>query len=450
MAPILGLVLFLLVKMVTQMVLIGHIQVCRNVRSCSSGSWLRVLEMKLEVIDRLKNKIDMEFDRNSKQIPADYASLTRMPVSRYTSPAFYELEQQFLWKRSWLLVGGVNEIPSRGDYLVWRKLGVPVIVVRGQDDQVRAFYNVCRHRGGTLVDSDKGNARSFSCKFHGWNYSLDGDLRHVPDEHDFPCLDKAASGLVSLRCELLGNLIFVNGDRNAVSLIEHLGPMVAELEDFELEKRHVYYRVPFEINCNWKVALDAFQESYHAPYVHPQTVSPAMDANGTYISLWPNGHSRMLTPYRHDRLIGTAYSAVGDDPRHELSRYANRSHAIFPNIVTTASEFQFPFLQVWPKGLAKTQIEYVFTAYPEHADPDSAENVEMFEAFKIVAGEDMLNMENIQLALESGVIEHLQIGYQERKIQSMNEYLDDVIGWQNIPVEMRAQRVIDGRFDAPD
>ena len=193
------------------------------------------------------------------------------------SPEFHQLESEAIFKRAWLNVGRVEQLPRKGSYFT-KELAVAktsVVIVRDQNDGVRAFYNMCRHRGNKLVWNDfpgeetNGVCRQFVCKYHGWRYDLDGSLNFVQQEEEFFDLDKGDFGLVPVHCDTWEGFIFVNLAREpAQSLKDFLGPMVTALEGYpfgELSERW-FYRGP--VASNWKLYMDAFQEFYHAPVLH--------------------------------------------------------------------------------------------------------------------------------------------------------------------------------------
>ena len=199
------------------------------------------------------------------------------------SPEFYELEREAIFKRAWLNVGRVEQLPRKGSYftkeLVIAKTSV--VIVRGADDEIRAFYNVCRHRGNKLVWRDfpreetSGVSRQFVCKYHGWRYDLDGACSFVQQEQEFFDLDKGDYGLVPVHCDVWAGFIFVNlAEEPEQNLIDFLGPDVTKLEHypFETQTERWFYRA--EVGANWKLYMDAFQEFYHAPMLHAKQTPP--------------------------------------------------------------------------------------------------------------------------------------------------------------------------------
>ncbi|GAA0936950.1 aromatic ring-hydroxylating dioxygenase subunit alpha [Actinocorallia libanotica] len=207
-----------------------------------------------------------------------YPELGTAPVDYTDSidPAHYEAEREAIFKKTWLNVGRVELLPKTGSYFT-KELPVAdtsLILVRGKDKVVRAFHNVCRHRGNKLVWNDypqeevKGTCRQFTCKYHAWRYDLEGKLTFVQQENEFFDLDKADYGLKDVRCEVWEGFIFVNLDPDAAPLKEYLGEMAEGLEGYPFHEMTEVYTYKAEIGSNWKLFIDAFTEFYHAPVLH--------------------------------------------------------------------------------------------------------------------------------------------------------------------------------------
>ena len=182
--------------------------------------------MKADEIENLKRLMDYEAQRTAP--PSAFPHLPDLPGGRYTSPLFHELEQEYIFRRSWLLAAHLDEVPRRGSFLRWENAGEPVIIVHGEDGEIRAFFNTCSHRGAPVIDQDRGHARRLVCPYHAWTYSTDGSLIGFRNPEDFTGLDKSCRGLRSVRCERFGNLIFVNFDEEAPPLLDWLGPIAYE------------------------------------------------------------------------------------------------------------------------------------------------------------------------------------------------------------------------------
>jgi phenylpropionate dioxygenase-like ring-hydroxylating dioxygenase large terminal subunit len=208
-----------------------------------------------------------------------YPELGTGPVSYEDSisPAHYELERDAIFRRTWLNVGRVEQIPRTGNYFTKEIAAArtSIIVVRGADGEVRAFHNICRHRGNKLVWSDypgeetSGTCRQFTCKYHGWRYALNGDLTFIQQESEFFDLDPAEYGLADVRTEIWEGFIFVHLDpADTTPLCDYLGTLGAGLEGYPFDKMTQVYKYRANVGSNWKLFIDAFAEFYHAPVLH--------------------------------------------------------------------------------------------------------------------------------------------------------------------------------------
>jgi phenylpropionate dioxygenase-like ring-hydroxylating dioxygenase large terminal subunit len=219
------------------------------------------------------------FTKPAKGSWTEHYGLDTGPVSYEDSisPDHYELERDAIFRRTWLNVGRVEQLPKPGSYFT-RELDAArtsVVVVRDTSGEVRAFHNVCRHRGNKLVWNDypreetSGVSRQFTCKYHGWRYALDGQLTFVQQESEFFDLDKGDHGLVSVHVDVWEGFVFVNLDPGEVApLREYLGALGAELEGYPFGKLTQVHRYRAEVGSNWKLFIDAFTEFYHAPILH--------------------------------------------------------------------------------------------------------------------------------------------------------------------------------------
>ncbi len=187
-----------------------------------------------------------------------------VPVAPVVSPEYFEREREAIFRKVWLNLGRVEDIQKPGDYVVKdiAVLKAAIILVRGDDGQVRAFHNVCRHRGNQVAQG-RGNAKGFACGFHGWTYDTAGQCVFVPDEEVFFDLDRAQLGLPPLRCETFAGFIFVTVNPAAAPLAEYLGDFGEQIKDFPFHTMQRMHTLRADVNCNWKVFVDAFQESYH-------------------------------------------------------------------------------------------------------------------------------------------------------------------------------------------
>ena len=195
----------------------------------------------------------MEFEASRKEPPEGFPRYPTFLPSRYTDPRFYQLEREYIWRKSWLLAAHIDEIPEPGCYMLWDNAGQPVVIVHADTGTINAFYNTCSHRGAPVVTDERGKSRRLTCKYHGWSYDHEGELRGIRDPQDFRDFDMSCRGLRKVRCEQFGNLIFVNFDPEAISLLEWRGQSLTNGLSSSLTTV-VWRQTIFDLDCNWKIA----------------------------------------------------------------------------------------------------------------------------------------------------------------------------------------------------
>ena len=220
------------------------------------------------------------------------SALVSVPVSRYTTREFHDLEMSRVWPKVWQMACREEEIPEVGDHVVYDIGHYSIIVVRTADG-VRAHHNVCRHRGRRLCDRD-GHAASFICPFHGFSWHLDGSLRGITSEWDFPQIDRSDFTLNPVQCDTWGGWVFVNMDMAAAPLTDYLGDLPAQFEVWKPEERYISAHVAKVMSCNWKLCQEAFMEAFHVINTHPQGLASLGDENSQY-DAWGN-FSRAVSP----------------------------------------------------------------------------------------------------------------------------------------------------------
>lgn len=409
--------------------------------------------MKQEEVTRLRRL--MEYEASRTEPPRAFPVLPDLPGGRYTDPRFYELEAQHIWRRSWLLAGHTDEIPEPGCFRLWETAGQPVILVAGEDGAVKAFYNTCRHRGAPVVTEAAGRRTRLTCRYHGWSYSLGGELIAIRDPEDFRDLDMACRSLVPVRAECFGNLIFVNFDPDAPSLLDWLGPIAEEWREFQFDSCRLAARHSFDLACNWKIAMEANTEVYHVRSIHAKTVAPILDDRRNVNTLYPNGHGRMVAPVPPgaDRMGARRLSGglkqietVG-----EIARTCTQSYGIFPNWVSPLSAYAIPPLLFWPNGIDRCRLE-TWTFAPDWGDgpkPDMWTENDGERPIQVLI-EDTEFGNWIQKSVRSYGFRGVPLSYQEARIYHWHQWADRMIGPDNIPPELRVEQVIGDEWLFPN
>ena len=396
----------------------------------------------------------MEYEAERKAPPEGFPNLPDIPAGRYIDQRFFALEQEHVWRKSWLLAAHIDELPEPGSFRLWDITGQPVLLIHGDSGTINAFYNTCRHRGAPVVTERSGSKRRFFCPYHGWCYSREGELLAVRDSEDFGNLDLSTRGLRSIRCERFGNLIFVNFDPQAPTLLDWLGPIADEWKEFQFENCRLAARHVFDLNCNWKIAMEANTEVYHVRSIHPSTVSPILDDRRNVNTLYRHGHGRMIAPTPKGKVALDVMPVSPDiaqiDTVGELGRTCTQSYGLFPNWVSPLSQYAIPPILFWPNGINKCRME-TWTMAPqwkEGLQPDFWTEKNGTE-LSAVLKEDTQFGEKIQTSMESRGFEGVPLSYQEARIYHWNQAADRMIGIENIPPELRVEQVIGDEWIYP-
>lgn len=223
------------------------------------------------------------------------ANTTSRPLAgeRYTSVEFMRQEWENVWTKSWLITVRADDIPEAGDFCVEEIGRESILIVRQDDESIKAFYNVCQHRGNKLVLETEGSMPSFTCPYHSWKFELDGACSYAQDPEDFPGGDPCPrASLVEVRCETFSGFVWINMDPDCASLRDSLGQIWDEWQAYPLETMTRVQATSVRMPCNWKLLLDNFHETYHLPTAHPEGIEYAEDSYlETRLELYENGHA---------------------------------------------------------------------------------------------------------------------------------------------------------------
>jgi phenylpropionate dioxygenase-like ring-hydroxylating dioxygenase large terminal subunit len=218
---------------------------------------------------------------------------TDIPRERYVSRDFYELEKEKMWKRTWQMACREEDIPEVGDTCVYDICELSILVVRVSEHEIKGFFNACLHRGRQLRDTD-GPAHELRCPFHGYCWNLDGSLKQIPCEWDFPHVEPDEWALPEVQVGTWGGFVFINMDPGCEPLEHFLGELPSHFEKWPLEQRYKSAHVARIFPTNWKVVQEAFMEAFHVVATHPQLLAGIGDANTAYD--WSGNFSRAVTP----------------------------------------------------------------------------------------------------------------------------------------------------------
>jgi phenylpropionate dioxygenase-like ring-hydroxylating dioxygenase large terminal subunit len=366
-----------------------------------------------------------------------------IPVEPYISPEYFQKEKEKIFKRAWINIGRVDaHIPNPGDYMVRELdfLNAPVLMVHGRDGVIRTFYNVCTHRGNSVA-SGSGNARSaFVCGFHGWAFGLDGSLKTVPSEEQFPGLDRGQYGLKPIITEVWKGFVFINAqEKPDTSLVDFLGGWGGQMESIPFENYKHISRYTATIKCNWKAYIDAFQEAYHVGMVHAESlaylaqrpevfVPTSMRTYGPHrsVSVWsdpsyPPSPSETIA-WKHgtslvsNEQIGVLKAPPGINPSKDENWWFD-INVCFPNFfvdVGTGWYFTYNFFPV-SENETYWEVNFYYQR-PQTAGQRCAEE-HMKVGLRDLLYEDLTTMEGVQKGLESGVLKGILPGNFEMPVR---------------------------------
>ena len=381
--------------------------------------------------------------------PPEAVAVPLVPTGRYVDPEFHALERDRLFPRTWLFAGHESEWPSPGSYRQFTRSGAPIVIVRGDDGVLRAFYNACRHRGAPVTRDECGTARRLTCQYHSWSYGTDGVLKGVPDARSFVALDTAELGLVPVSCETWEGWVFVREVTEGPSLRDFLGPIGEQMRDIDGPSMRLVGTQVHHLGCNWKLMVDAFLEVYHVRTVHPDNAALLYDDQATTVAMLPNGHSRLTVEKREELRDLPMVSPEYDNPSVPLLwRQTSTSFGIFPNLVVPMDTGAFTFLCMWPQGVDATELELRWYAPAWEGDEVPADHRFRMELFETVMAQDTANMAPIQASVSSRGARPFQLGWHERLIHHFQRAVDLAIGPDRLPSGTAVSDALDGFVEA--
>jgi choline monooxygenase len=228
-------------------------------------------------------------------IDPNVARAWTLPAHLYTDPRVFASEQERVLGRTWQLIGHLRQVEKPGDYFTTEVAGEPLLIVRGIDDCLRAFFNVCRHRAGPPAEGC-GSRKVFRCVYHGWTYALDGSLLHSTEMEGVEGFRQEDFALAPVRCEEWFNLVFVSLDPQAPPLVETLGVLPEQVGRFDFTSMKFFERRTYDMKCNWKTYVDNYLEGFHLPTVHPG-LNRELDFNAYSVEPYAR-HVRQFSPIR--------------------------------------------------------------------------------------------------------------------------------------------------------
>jgi len=291
-----------------------------------------------------------------------------LPGRYFTSPEIFSEEREKIFLQRWLCVGREAQIARPGQYFLQQIGSESVIVLRDRSGQVRAYYNVCRHRGTRLCEEHRGQlSETIQCPYHAWTYSLDGRLIGAPSADTIEGFDKADWPLHPVASASWEGFLFINLADDPEPFEEAYAPVLSRFSRFNLATLAAYRRIDYELTCNWKFVVQNYSECYHCPLVHPALVKlspPTSGENDLYRGPFLGGYMDIVDSSESLTVSGRSCGVmVGDLPADDLKRVYY--YSLFPNLLLSLHPDYVMYHTLWPKAPGQTLVTCEWLFHPD-------------------------------------------------------------------------------------
>ncbi len=354
-----------------------------------------------------------------------------LPGWIYRDPDFLEAEKERVFATSWQIVCHLNDIPNSGDYHTLDFMGEPLVVVRGQDGNVKAFFNVCRHRAARLLDGGAGHcAGRIVCPYHAWTYDLAGRLTAVPHRKEFEDFSPEQYGLKPVETEIYKGFIFVRLRPGLPSVADMLAPYEGELAAYRMEELQPIGRVTLRTrHVNWKNVTDNYSDGMHINVAHPGLTRLFGQSYGIEAQPWVDKMFGYLRDVPSSQRSERMYQAVLPraphlpDDRHRLWVYFK----LWPNVAFDIYPDQIDFMQIIPVSPTETLIREIAYAHPDGRREMRAARYLNWRINRRVSAEDKALIERVQAGMASRSFSPGPLGRNEVSLRSFARRMRDLI-----------------------
>lgn len=376
---------------------------------------------------------DLFHPRHYEAVRRPLLQAETLPTWCYTDQGFYRREVERIWRKAWNFLGHVDQVKQPGDYLSLTFAGVPLFIIRGKDNVIRAFANACRHRGSTLLDEGAGNCNLIVCPYHSWSFTLDGCLYGAPEMHKTEDFDPKANGLVELRCGVWGGFLFVCFDNDAPPLSSWLGGLPEKLECYGLDDMVLARRTVTDMACNWKIFVENAKESYHIGTVHKATINKYASARSAGYWVEEATGQYVITFAQHE---GSMALLKGDGGFPVIETLAGRREAggtyaplLYPSTYLACTIDCAWYLELHPLGPDRTWLVHG-ALFPRSRmqRPDFAQlAANYYKRWDITLEEDVLASERQQRGVTSPYCKPGRFSYREPLVHAIDNWVLDQV-----------------------
>ena len=346
-----------------------------------------------------------------------------MPPGVYSSPEFLSLEESEVFQKEWLCVGRAESISGAGDYITFDILEEPLVVVRGDDGEVRALSNICLHRMSRLLEG-RGNAKRIVCPYHAWTYGLGGDLIGAPYMENSACFDKHEYQLPKARAQVWQGWIFVALNADAPDLDQHLAQLGETVTNrYAMENYVETFREEHVWDTNWKILAENFMESYHLFRLHAGTVGPHSKVEEMECPPGGEAFNYHWITKESSLALGNAHP---DNTRLEGDwRKTTALICAYPGHMITLTPGYFWYLCLQPRGVDKVHIIYGGGFAPEYVNDPNADQMisELKALLDEVNVEDRVGVESVYRGARGALASNGHLSYLERPNFEFGQYL---------------------------
>jgi len=395
---------------------------------------VRALDSRGKAVDAILSELRIAASRPMEDAMA-------MPPSVYTSREILDLESERIFRHEWICVGRESTLAKSGDYVTSEIVGQPLVVIRGRDEKIRAYSNVCLHRMSTLLVGS-GNAQVIVCPYHGWCYNIDGTLRAAPHMEANRGFCKADYQLPELRCEIWEGWIYVTLNPAIQPVADRLKPLYELIGRYRMGEYVETFREDHVWNTNWKILAENFMESYHLPILHRLTVGPHSRVED--MNCPPGGET-----FNYHWITKEASLPIGNahpSNKHLKGEWRKTTAlvTIYPTHLITLTPGYFWYLIVQPRDVDKVHMVYGGGMAPEFiADPKGLEYLtELKTILDAVNHEDQRGVEGVFIGMQARLAKGGHLSHLERPNYEFGRYLAHRLGVLNTTVESAKSRGI--------